>query len=318
MSNSVRQPGETGSFIDPPTLMRIKNLEMRARIVVEGFWHGLHRSPYHGFSVEFTEYRQYSPGDDPRYLDWKLFARSDRYYIKKFEDETNLRCHLLVDSSRSMGFGSMGYTKADYANTLAGTLGYFLFLQGDAVGLLRFDEDVRDYLPARNRTGHLRHLMLALEKTAVGLRTDLDMPLKRIAEMASKRGLMILISDLLAPIGALEKNLAGLVACGHEVLLFHLFDPAELNFNYEKALLFRDLESGRELFIDPVTARKNYLKKLQAHNASVRAVCQKLGIGYSALTTDQPLELALFDFVRGRAERGKRVRRPNHSPRTAS
>src|ERR1700710_1781917 len=135
----------------PKTLMSVKNLELRARVVVEGFWHGLHRSPYHGFSVEFSEYRQYSPGDDPRYLDWRLYGRSDRYYIKKFEDETNLRCHLLLDQSRSMDFASQGYSKADFARTLAATLGYFLYLQGDAVGLLSFSQAVREYLPARNR-----------------------------------------------------------------------------------------------------------------------------------------------------------------------
>src|ERR1051325_8523755 len=174
-------------LISPQALMAIKNLELRARIVVEGFWHGIHRSPYHGFSVEFTEYRQYSPGDDPRYLDWRLFARSDRYYIKKFEDETNLRCHFLVDNSRSMSYGSLPYTKAQYANTLAATLAYFLYLQGDAVGVLTFDEQIREYLPARHRTGHLRHVMLALEKPAAGAATDLTAPLKRIVEMVRKR-----------------------------------------------------------------------------------------------------------------------------------
>src|SRR6478672_3585753 len=134
----------SGSLISPQALMSIRNLELRARVVVQGFWNGIHRSPYHGFSVEFTEYRQYSAGDDPRYLDWRLYARSDRYYIKKFEDETNLRCHLLVDNSRSMDYGTTGYTKAQYANTLAGTLAYFLSTQGDAVGLLTFDEKVRE------------------------------------------------------------------------------------------------------------------------------------------------------------------------------
>ena len=176
-----------GSLIDPQTLMSIKNLELRARVVVEGFWHGLHRSPYHGFSVEFTEYRQYSPGDDPRYLDWRLYARTDRYFIKKFEDETNLRCHLLVDNSRSMTYGSLRWTKAQYANTLAATLAYFLYLQGDAVGLLTFDERIREYLPARHRTGHLRHLMLRLEQPAGGKATDLAAPLKRIIETVKKR-----------------------------------------------------------------------------------------------------------------------------------
>src|SRR6188472_4035807 len=143
------------SFIDPVTLMRIKSLHLRAKVVVQGFLLGLHRSPHHGFSVEFSEYRQYSPGDDPRYLDWKLFARSDRYYIKRFEDETNLRCHLLVDLSRSMGYGSLAYDKATYAKTAAATIAYFLSLQRDAVGLVTFDAGIQDFLPARFRPGHL-------------------------------------------------------------------------------------------------------------------------------------------------------------------
>src|SRR5438094_2680151 len=197
-------------LVSPQTLMAIKNLELRARVVVEGFWHGFHRSPYHGFSVEVTEYRRCSPGDDPRYLDWRLYARTDRYFIKKFEDETNLRCCLLVDNSRSMTYGSLGWTKAQYANTLAATLAYFLYLQGDAVGLLTFDEQIREYLPARHRTGHLRHLILRLERPAGGNATDLTAPLKHIIEIVKKRALMVLISDLLAPIGLLEKNLGSL------------------------------------------------------------------------------------------------------------
>src|SRR5437773_5487576 len=219
---------QSHSLVDPLALMSIRNLELRAKVVVEVFWNGLHRSPYHGFSVEFTEYRQYSPGDDPRYLDWRLYARTDRYYIKKFEDETNLRCHLLVDNSRSMGYGSLPYSKAQYANTLAATLAYFLHQQGDAVGLLTFDEQIREYLPARHRTGHLRHLMLRPEQPAGGQATDLSAPLRRIVDVVKKRALMVLISDLLATIETLEKNLGSLVACGNEVLLFNILDPAEL------------------------------------------------------------------------------------------
>src|SRR5262252_5120466 len=170
----------SAGLIHPRALMSIRNLELRARVVVEGFWSGIHRSPYHGFSAEFTEYREYTPDDDPRYLDWKVFARSDRYFIKKFEDETNLRCYLLSDQSRSMNYGSLGYTKAEYAATLAATLAYFLYLQGDAVGLMTFDRQVREYLPARHRTGHLRQVMLALEQPAAGQATDLTAPLQRI------------------------------------------------------------------------------------------------------------------------------------------
>src|SRR3954462_3838424 len=219
----------SAALIDPQALMTIRSLELRARAVVEGFWNGLHRSPYHGFSVEFTEYRPYSPGDDPRYLDWKVFARTDRYFIKKFEDETNLRCHLLVDQSRSMEYGSRDYTKAHYASTLAATLAYFLHLQGDAVGLLTFDEQVRDYLPPRHRVGHLRQLMLALERPATGRATNLTAPLERITALIRKRGLVALISDFLAPIDRLERNLIALTAGGHEFTVFHLADPAETN-----------------------------------------------------------------------------------------
>jgi len=296
-------------------LMSIKNLELRARIVVEGFWTGIHRSPYHGFSVEFTEYRQYTPGDDPRYLDWRLFARSDRYYIKKFEDETNLRCHLLVDNSRSMTYSSLRYTKAEYANTAAATLAYFLYLQGDGVGLLSFDEQIREYLPARHRTGHLRHLMIALEKPAGGTQTDLSRPLQRIAEIVNKRGVMVLISDLLAPIDTLERNLSALGACGHEVIVFNILDPAELSFNFDKAMLFHDMESGRDLYIDPHLARKEYLKRLESHLSSVEAICQKLGMSYHRFATDRPLELALFDFMRSRSQRRKHIRRSHQGGR---
>ena len=290
--------------------MTIRNLELRARTVVEGFWHGLHRSPYHGFSVEFSEYRPYSQGDDPRYLDWKLVGRTDRYFIKKFEDETNLRAYLLVDNSRSMSFtGKAGVAKTDYARTLAATLAFFLHQQGDAIGVLTFDDQIREYLPARHRPGHLRHLMLALEKPPGGAATDLAAPLKRIVEIVRKRSLMVLLTDLLAPIATLESNLATLTASGHEVVVFQVLDPAELSFDFAKAALFRDLESGRELYIDPDAVRADYRRQFDAHCAAVEATCAKLGIVLRRLTTDQPLELALFDFLRERMNRGKLVKR---------
>ncbi len=297
-------------IVSPQALMRIRNLELRARVVVQGFWNGIHRSPYHGFSVEFTEYRQYSPGDDPRYLDWRVFARSDRYFIKKFEDETNLRCHLLTDQSRSMAFGSLGYTKAEYAATLAATLAYFLYLQGDAVGLLTFAGQIRDYLPARHRTGHLRHLMLALEKPASGEATDLGAPLKRIVEIVRKRGLIVLLSDFLAPIERLEPDLIALAACGHEIVIFQILDPAAVAFKFDGLAMFEDMESGRILFIDPSAARTEYNRKLEVHCAALRNICQKLGIAYRGLNTQRRLEQALFDFLRERMQRRARFQGP--------
>ncbi|HVY68762.1 MAG TPA: DUF58 domain-containing protein [Verrucomicrobiae bacterium] len=305
---SSRETGDgfqSGTLVHPKALMAIQSLELRARVVVEGFWHGMHRSPYHGFSVEFTEYRQYSPGDDPRYLDWRLYARSDRYYLKKYEDETNLRCNLLVDNSRSMTYGSVGYHKAQYANTLAATLARFLAQQGDAVGLITFDEQVREYLPARQRRGHLRHLMLALEKPPVGNSTDLDAPLTRALQLYRRRGAVVLITDLLAPVDKLEKNLTALVASGHEAVLFQILDPAEVSFTFDKAALFHDVESGRDLYIDPAQARKNYLARFKQHNEAVDVICRKLGIIRERVATDRPLELALFDFLRARMGLGK-------------
>lgn len=305
MSSPV-QPG--GSLVSPAALMRIRNLELRARVVVEGFWTGLHRSPYHGFSVEFTEYRQYSPGDDPRYVDWRVFGRTDRYFIKKFEDETNLRCLLLTDQSRSMSFGSQGYTKAEYAATLAATLAYFLNQQGDAVGVLTFDQRVRDYLPARHRPGHLRQLMLALEKPAGGTATDLVSPLEHVNDLVRKRGLMILISDFLLPLDRVEQTLSRMLAAGHELAAFQILDPREVDFDFDQASVFQDVETGQTLYVDPALARKEYRRRFEAHREAFASICRRLGARLVPLTTDRPLELVLFDFLRERARPGVRIR----------
>lgn len=287
--------------------MRIRSLEMRARVVVEGFYHGLHRSPFHGFSVEFSEYRQYSPGDDPRYLDWRLYARSDRYYLKRFEDETNLRCHLLVDASRSMGYGSLSFTKMDYARTAAATIAYFLALQGDAVGLLTFGERIAESLPARYRPGHLHRIMLALEQAASGTATDLAAPLEEIARTVTKRGLIVLISDLLAPLDSLEARLGSLRSRGHEVIVLRVLDPAELAFDFDGPALFEDLESGRDVYVDPGAARAAYLGRFGEHARAIEEVCAGLGIDCFTARTDRPLELTLFDFLSARQRRGRRI-----------
>ena len=309
MTVAAASPAPTpAKLIEPKALMGIRSLELRARAVVEGFLSGLHRSPYHGFSVEFTEYRGYSPGDDPRYLDWRVLARSDRYVVKKFEDETNLRCHLIVDQSRSMAYGSAGHTKAHYAATLAATLAYFLHLQGDAVGLLTFDAAVRDYLPARHRADHLRQVMLALEKPAGGAATDLAAPLTRAAQLLRKRGLVVLISDFLAPLDELERSLMLLAASGQEAAVFQVLDPAEVTLGFEQPTVFRDIESGRELYIDPAVARGGYVEKIRAHGAALRATCEKLGVACHRVETDRPLELALYEFLQQRAQRKTRGR----------
>jgi uncharacterized protein (DUF58 family) len=304
MAASISNP--SAGFIDPQVVMRIKNLQLRARAVVEGFYAGIHRSPYHGFSVEFSEYRAYTPGDDPRYLDWKLFARTDRYSIKRFEDETNLLCYLLLDMSRSMGYGSGQYTKTDYARTLAASLAYFLFTQRDAVGLLTFDEAISEYLPPRHRPGHLRRMMVTLQRETGGRSTDLMRPLEQIADSVRKRGLVVLISDLLAPAQDLQTKLGYLRSRGHDVVVLRVLDPAEVDFTFAAPGMFHDLESGRTLYIDPSAARAEYNRRFAQHAAQLKQGCNNLGIDFAQLTTNQPLELALFDLLHARMRRGRR------------
>ena len=289
--------------LDPAALARIRSLELRAKVIVEGLWKGMHRSPYHGFSVEFSEYRAYVQGDDPRSIDWKVLARSDRTFIKKFEDETNLRCQLVVDHSRSMQFGSGPLSKADYAATLAATLALFLMQQGDAVGVTTFGPSLQEHLPARNRPGHLRRLMLELEKPAPAGATALDLSVKQLADLLRKRGLICLVSDLLAPVDRLEKQLGLLGAMGHDVVLFHVMDRAEIDFTFPKAAHFRDAETGTERFIDPATARETYLNRLNVHRDLIRRLCERQGIEYHWTPSDQPLESVLFDFLSARARK---------------
>ena len=298
-------PDFASGFIDPVALMRIKSLQVQARIVVEGFYKGLHRSPFHGFSAEFSEYRQYTSGDDPRYLDWRLYARSDRYYIKRFEEETNLRCTLVVDMSRSMEYASGAIRKLDYGRTAAATIAYFLSRQRDAVGLMTFENKVVDYLPPRHRPGHLNRLMTLLHREPAGRSTDIVGPLAEIAGTIGKRGLFILLSDLLAPAESLAPALGQLRAVGHEVLVLRILDPAELTFPFENAAMFRDMESGRELFIEPTTAMAEYQRRFNDHARQLQSSCLDLAVDLETITTEEPLERVLFDLLKARMRRGR-------------
>jgi uncharacterized protein (DUF58 family) len=316
-SISVPKPASSGSsdlavgaHVDPTAYMAVKDLMLRAKGVVEGFYHGLHRSPFHGFSVEFSEYRPYTIGDDPRGLDWRLYARTDRYYIKRFEDETNRRCYLVLDQSRSMHYGSLSYTKIEYARTLAATLAYYLSLQRDSVGLLTFDDEVRDFLVARHRPGHLRQLMVCLSRASQASGTDLDAPLQQIASIVKKRGLVILISDMLASVENLRIKLGYLRSRGHEVIVLRVLDPMEKDFQLTTASMIRDLESGRKLFVDPVATRADYLSRFEAHAASVRTTCEQLGIDFHEVITQSPLHQVLLHVIRSRQFASRSAVRP--------
>lgn len=290
--------------VDPLAVMRIKNLQLRAKAVVEGFYNGLHRSPFHGFSVEFSEYRPYTVGDDLRGLDWKLFARSDRYYIKKFEDETNRRCYLILDQSKSMGFGSLPYTKIDYAQTLVATIAYYLTLQRDSIGLMTFDESIGDFISARNRPGHLRQILVALSRPVSGTGTDIEEPLKQIASLVRRRGLIILVSDLLAPPEQLRTNLAYLRSRGHEVAILRVLDPSETALALESPSMVVDMETGKEIYLDPEAARASYREKFDEHQQQLQSICDSLGVDLYTIQTDEPLETALFNIVATQQRRG--------------
>lgn len=290
----------SGALMDPSVVMSIRSLELRAKVIVEGFRTGLNRSPRHGFSVEFSEYRQYTQGDDPRFLDWKLFARTDRSYIRLFEDETNLRCSLITDFSRSMSFGSTGWTKHDYSRTMTASLAWLLNRQGDAVGLSLFDERLRTVVPPRYRPGQLRRILITLEEPTSGEDTNPASALEHAAARLPRCGLAVVISDLLAPVDQLESGLRLLRGIGHDVIVFQVLDPVELTLDVDGPRLFEDLESRQSIYADPESVRDDFQQQIAAHNEQVEAACSRLGVSFVRVTTDQPLELVLAGFLHAR------------------
>ena len=289
-------------FLDPAVLARLGTLELKARTVVEGFLSGLHRSPFKGFSVEFAEYRQYMPGDDLSSIDWKVYARSDRYYVKKFEEETNLDCYLLLDVSASMGYGSHGVTKLEYASMVAGSLAFLMQRQRDAVGLTTFDDAIVTMLPPSARPSHLRSVLVTLDRLTLGKQTNVAKPLHQLADGIAKRGLVILISDLIDEPERVIEGLRHFRFRGTDVVVFHVMDPAELTFPFTRASRFRDLEGGDELMAVPSVVREQYLVELNGAIERYKRELGAAGIDYRLLDTSKPLEFALMSYL---STRGK-------------
>ena len=289
-------------FLDPAVVARLGTLELKARTIVEGFLSGLHRSPFKGFSVEFAEYRQYIPGDDLSTIDWKVYARSDRHYVKKYEDETNLDCHLMIDVSGSMAYGSRGVTKFDYAACLVASLAYLMNRQRDAVGLMAFDQRIVGMLPASARSGHLRSLLVALERLRPAAATDVSRPLHQLADSLSKRGLVVLVSDLLDDPDAVIRGLKHFRHRGTDVIVFQVLDPDELEFPFDRATRFEDLETSEEVMAVPGLVREHYLREIQGLIDRYRRELGAAGIDYQLLRTTDPLEIALLSYLstRGR------------------
>ncbi len=296
-SEEVRSP------VDPRIINKIAKLDLRARSVVEGYVSGVHRSPYRGFSVEFAEHREYAPGDDLRYLDWKVFGKSDRYYVKQYEEETNLLCHLVLDTSESMDFGTEGIRKFDYGVTVAAALAYLVIGQHDAAGLALFDDKVRAVLPARSHGGHLRRIFDALTKAKPGGKTDVGAVLTQVSEQLRKRGLVVVISDLVGDVESALRGLRALRSKRHDVVLFHVLDPAELEFPFDGMTLFEGLEEYPDLLVDPKSLRKTYLERIEAFRHRLRVGCLADRIDVVEMNTRTPLDVALSTYLAHRAAR---------------
>ncbi|HSM61016.1 MAG TPA: DUF58 domain-containing protein [Longimicrobiales bacterium] len=292
-------------FLDPAVLARIDNLELLARTLVDGFLSGLHRSPYLGFSLDFAEHRPYMPGDDIRRIDWSLFARTDRHYIKLFEAETNANFVVLLDVSRSMSYSSHAVTKLDYARYLAAALLFFSNRQRDRVGLVTFDHDIVDFVPPSMK--HMDTVLHVLDRTEAGRAGSLAEPLLTMTERLARKGILVLISDFYEEPDQVMSAVLPLRARGHDVIVFHAMDPAELGFPFEDASAFEDLETGEQIPVIPERLRDDYTRLVQAHVAELRSRFAANRVDYELLDTSRPLDLALFSYLSAR-ERLSRVR----------
>jgi uncharacterized protein (DUF58 family) len=287
-------------FLHPETIARISRLDLRARQVVEGYISGMHKSPFFGHSVEFVQHREYTPGDDIRHLDWKVWSKTDRFYVKQFEEETNLRCTLVVDVSESMHYGRGKLNKYNYACTIAACLGYLLLRQQDSAGLITFDSDVRQIVPARSQHNHIDALVKAMDVSRPREKTDLEKILRRVAESTPNRGMIVLVSDLLADREPLFRGLEMLRHRRHDVLVFHVLDDDELNFPFAGTTRFEGMEEMPHLVCDPRALRDGYLEALEEYLVEVRRGCARQGIDYTLTRTGDYLDAVLSKFLHHR------------------
>jgi uncharacterized protein (DUF58 family) len=284
--------------LDPATIAKVKALELKARRTIEGLVSGAHRSPYQGVSVEFAEHRQYVAGDDTRHVDWKLLGKTDRLFIKRYEQETNLIANLVIDCSESMKYQSQGITKLRYASELAACLAYLVINKQDSVGITFFEDSIRHFVPASGQPTQLKqlfHLLATTEPSTV--RSQIGTVLDNLAERFRKRSLVLILSDCFGDLDGLEKGLKHLRYRRHQVVVFHILDAAELNFPFKDATMFRGLEGWPELLADPRGLRKAYLEVFGSFVKKVQATCKLVGADYQLVRTDQPLAQMLFTFL---------------------
>lgn len=284
-------------FLDPQVLAGISTLDLVARTVVDGFVSGLHRSPDFGFSQEFAEYRPYTPGDDPRHVDWNVFARTERTYLKRYHGETNTLLTILLDASASMRYSTTTLSKLDYARFLGASLAYLANQQRDAFGLLIFDEDVREYVPASSRFGQLPKLLHVMDRASEGTQTDYEAPLLHFRQFARRRGIVAILSDFYTDPAALVRLVEPLRYRGNDVVLFHILDPKEINPVFKGAQLFVDMETDRRLEVSTDYLRGPYKQRMTAHLAAMSAECRRAGLDYMLMPTDKPLDAGLREYL---------------------
>jgi uncharacterized protein (DUF58 family) len=283
--------------LDRKAVERLSHLELRARQAVEGHYSGIHKSPYHGFNVEFAEYREYSPGDDPRYLDWRVLARSDRFFVKQFEAETNLNCYLLLDSSGSMDFQGRLGSRLDHAASVAGALSLLMLRQGDQVGLVTFDTKVRSFIPPRGNARHFSVICQALEGLKAGGDTGIAAVLHEIAERVRRRSLVIILSDFFDNPDEILRGLQHFRHRRHEVIVMHLVDDSEIEFPFDRAMLFEGMERGEQVVVDPRVMAQDYRRRFAEYLDSLKRGCASKSIDYQRLSISEPFEAALTAYL---------------------
>jgi uncharacterized protein (DUF58 family) len=302
MADNQNPTRESQRYLDPAIVSRLRKLDLKAKLVVEGFMTGLHRSPYHGFSVEFAEHRPYMPGDPIRNIDWKVYGKSDRYYIKQYEDETNLRSYILLDVSRSMTYAGEGaISKLEYGKHLAAALAFLMLHQQDAVGLLLFDDTIRRFIPPRSTGRHLQLVLRELENVEPGTSTDVGTCLSSISERIRRRGLIIVISDLMDDPSRVLQGLKHFRYRQHEVIVFQILDDTEWTFPFHDELGFVDLETGEEIIAQSWVVAEEYRQKIAAWREIYRKTCGEQLIDFVPLTNQTPFDRALLRFVEKRA-----------------
>jgi uncharacterized protein (DUF58 family) len=293
-------------YLDPLTLAKVRSLELKARLVVEGYMSGQHKSPYHGFSVEFAQHREYVPGDDIKHLDWKVYSRTGRFYLKQYEEETNLICWIVLDLSESMKYGSKeGVSKYDYACTAAAALAYLVTHQADAVGFVTFDQQVRTFLKPSSQTSHLKEMVSWMNRGVGPEKSNIGPMFHDLAERINRRAIVIVISDMFDDVTPMLNGLKHFRHKRHEVVLWHILDPAELTFPFQESTLFRGLEKYPDLLTDPRSLRKSYLEQIEMFLRDLKRGCRDQNIDYVQLRTDTPLNVALSSYLAHRLTRSK-------------